>query len=334
MGSDLFGASEHEGLERVEAILDHLMVLLVVPVHFDIVLRGLVHYLQEERGDVPQVLPDPEADVPADGTDALDVLLLLGLGGGLAHVGQQRAHERVQLAVREHGGERPDAGDHLLPKRGLVLLGLQQVQQRIRHGFLVGPLHDPVVAEPLEEIVEHVGALLLHLDRGVRGDAVKHLRQHVLARLLAARSGQLGQEALQARGVDVADLRLPLEHELAELGEHLPDLLLLELAHNLGKALDGVPLHVNALILELLQEGRADPLLQVYVKHLTGEGDLVHEVGRRHEALVLVPVLHLLQQVGDIRRIHRHPSNLPGRAARRAALPAVGRSVPHPSLLP
>mmetsp|Transcript_70394 Transcript_70394/g.184524 ORF Transcript_70394/g.184524 Transcript_70394/m.184524 type:complete len:536 (+) Transcript_70394:1835-3442(+) len=137
VGRDLLGAAEHKGLERVEAVLDDLVVLLVVAVHRDVVLGRLVHYLQEERRDVLQVGTDAEANIAANSADALDVLLLLRLGRRRAHVRQERPHELVQLAVSQHRRESTDAGNHLLPERRLVLLRLQEVQQRSCHVLLV-----------------------------------------------------------------------------------------------------------------------------------------------------------------------------------------------------
>mmetsp|Transcript_8430 Transcript_8430/g.22916 ORF Transcript_8430/g.22916 Transcript_8430/m.22916 type:complete len:750 (+) Transcript_8430:1461-3710(+) len=229
----LLGAAEHEGLECIQAVLNHLVVFLVVPVHGDVLLRGLVHNLEEQGRNVPEVLADAEADVPAHSADALDVLLLLGLRGRRAHVREEHLHEGIQLSVSEDGGECPDAGYHLLSQGGLVLLRLQEVQQGGLHVLLVRPLHDPVVPESLQEVVEDVRALLFHLDGRVGGDPVQHLGEHVLARQSAARGRQLSQQALQARRVDVAHLWLPLEHKLAQLGKNLTYLLLLKLADNL-----------------------------------------------------------------------------------------------------
>mmetsp|Transcript_69243 Transcript_69243/g.225544 ORF Transcript_69243/g.225544 Transcript_69243/m.225544 type:complete len:298 (-) Transcript_69243:119-1012(-) len=292
------------------------MVLLVLAIHRHVALRCLVHDLQEEGGDLPQVRADAEADVPADRADALDVLLLLRLRRGRPHIRQQRAHERVQLPVCEDGRECANAGNDLLPQRRLVLLGLQQIEQRIRHVLLVRPLHDPVVPEALQEVVEDVGALLFDLHERVRGDAMEHLGEHILARQGAAGCGELGEQALEAGRVDVAHLRFAVKHQLAQLRQDLTDLLLLKLTHNLRQALDSIALNINALVLELLEEGLAHPLLEVEIKHLIRIRDLLHQVRGRHKSLVLVPILHLFQELGYSLRIHGHLSR-PARLRRR-----------------
>mmetsp|Transcript_77181 Transcript_77181/g.213366 ORF Transcript_77181/g.213366 Transcript_77181/m.213366 type:complete len:236 (+) Transcript_77181:2692-3399(+) len=113
----LLGAPKHKGFEGVQAVLHHLVVLLIVAVHGHVLFGGLVDNLKEQRGDLAEMLTNAETDIPADGADALDILLLLRLRRSGAHVPEEHLHEGIQLPVCQDGGERPNAGDHLLSQR-------------------------------------------------------------------------------------------------------------------------------------------------------------------------------------------------------------------------
>mmetsp|Transcript_71535 Transcript_71535/g.220815 ORF Transcript_71535/g.220815 Transcript_71535/m.220815 type:complete len:479 (-) Transcript_71535:568-2004(-) len=114
MRGHLLGATQHEGFECIQAVLDYLVVLLVVTIHGDVLLSGLVDNVEKQRRNLAEMLTDAEADIPADRADALDVLLLLRLCRSRTHVGEQHLHEGIQLSVSKHRRECPNTSNHLL----------------------------------------------------------------------------------------------------------------------------------------------------------------------------------------------------------------------------
>jgi hypothetical protein len=145
-----------------------------------------------------------------------------------------------------------------------------------------------VRAEALEQVVEDVHALELHLEQ-VLGHARHELGSELADCGRRHRTGDLEDHRLEADGADVALLLLAGEHLLHQLHHDVLHLLLVHLAHERREALDGEALHIGALVVQQLEHALADLALAVRVRLERLLGELSEQVGRRHVAEVLVP---------------------------------------------